>query len=50
MNELKQMVIAAVENLEYHDVVDEFAETLEAELIAGVVFEVIADYMKGGAE
>ena len=47
---LKQKVINALENLEYYDVVNENCESLEAELIADAVFEVIADYLKGGAE
>ena len=35
-------------DLEYYDVVNENCESLEAELIADAVFEVIADYLKGG--
>lgn len=48
MSELKKKVINALENLEYYDVVNENCESLEAELIADAVFEVIADYLKGG--
>ena len=48
MSELKQKVINALENLEYYDVVNENCESLEAELIADAVFEVISDYLKGG--
>ena len=49
MSELKQKVINALENLEYYDVVNENCESLEAELIADAVFEVIAEYLKGGS-
>ena len=45
---LRQKVINALENLEYYDVVNENAESLEVELIADAVFEVIAEYLKGG--
>lgn len=48
MNELREKVIAALENLEYYDVVNENCEMLEAELIADAVLEAIADYLKGG--
>lgn len=48
MTELRQKVINALENLEYYDIVNENCERLEAELIADAVFEVIADYLKGG--
>ena len=50
MSELKQKVINALENLEYYDVVNENCESLEAELIVDAIFEVIADYLKGGEE
>ena len=47
---LREKVIEVLENLEYYDVVNEQCESLEAELIADVVLETIADYLKGGAE
>ena len=50
MRELKQKVINALENLEYYDVVNERCESLEVELITETVFEVIGEYLKGGAE
>lgn len=50
MNELREKVITALNNLDYYDVVFENTECLDVELIAEVVFEVIADYLKGGAE
>ena len=50
MSELKQKIINALKNLEYYDVVNENCESLEAELIANAVFEVIADYFKGGVQ
>ncbi len=50
MSELKQKVINALENLDYYDIVNENCESLEAELIADAVFEVIADYLKGGVQ
>ena len=50
MSELKQKVINALEALNYYDVVNENSESLNSELIADTVFEVIADYLKGGKE
>lgn len=43
---LRQKVINALENLEYYDVVNENDESLEAELIADAVFEVLGDCLK----
>lgn len=45
MSGLKKKIINALENLEYHDVVNEKCESLEAELIADAIFEVIVDYV-----
>lgn len=49
-NGVRKKVITALENLEYYDVVNENCESIEVELIADAVFEVIADYLKGGAD